>query len=58
MKSFIEGMIQPNGKENKLKSVIEIEKYNEINQTGSVVDNFLIVIATYDNPIQKIIGKI
>ena len=42
----------------KLNKVIAIEKNREINQTGSVVDSCLNVIATYDRPIQKIIGKI
>ena len=32
------------------------EKFNEISHTGSVVDNCLIAIATYDKPKQKIIG--
>ena len=35
-------------------STIEKEKKKLINQTGSVEDNFLIAIATYDNPRQKI----
>ena len=56
-KSLIVGITQPSGIENKLNNVIEIEKNNEISHTGSDVDSFLIVIATYDNPIQKIIGK-
>ena len=40
----------------KLKSIIENEKKKLINHTGSVEDNFLIAIATYDNPKQNIIG--
>ena len=43
---------------NKLANVIVIEKYKDINQTGSVVESCLIAIATYDNPKQKIIGYI
>ena len=38
--------------------MIAIEKFNEINQTGSVEESCLIAIATYERPIQKIIGKI
>ena len=38
--------------------VIAIEKFNEINHIGSVDDNCLIAIATYDRPRQKIIGYI
>ena len=37
---------------------IYIEKFNEINQTGSVEESCLIAIATYERPTQKIIGKI
>ena len=43
-------------KDKKLRSIIENEKKKLINQAGSVDDNFLIAIATYDNPKQKIIG--
>ena len=32
------------------------EKFKAINQIGSVVDNCLMAIATYDNPKQKIMG--
>ena len=46
IKSFISGIIQPYGIVKKLAKVIVKEKYNEISQTGSVVDNCLIVIAT------------
>ncbi len=46
IKSFISGIIQPNGIVKKLAKVIVAEKYSEINQTGSDVDNCLIVIAT------------
>jgi hypothetical protein len=35
---------------------MENEKKKLISHTGSVVDNFLIEIATYDKPKQKIIG--
>jgi hypothetical protein len=35
---------------------MENEKKKLINQAGSVEDNFLIAIATYDKPKQKIIG--
>ena len=38
-------------------NVIAKEKKNEISQTGSVVESCLIVIATYDIPMQKIIGN-
>ena len=38
--------------------MIAIEKFNEINHIGSVDDNCLIAIATYDRPRQKIIGYI
>ena len=41
---------------NRLKIKIEIEKNKPISQTGSVEDNCLIAIATYESPIQKIIG--
>ena len=37
-------------------TIIENEKKKLINHTGSVEDNFLIAIATYDNPKQNIIG--
>ena len=40
------GIFQPQGIEKKLASVIAIEKKSEINQTGSVVDNCLMLIAT------------
>ena len=40
------GIIQPNGIVNKLTKVIAAEKFNDINQTGSVDDNCLIAIAT------------
>ena len=40
----------------KLARVIAAEKFNDINHTGSVVDNCLIAIATYDKPKQKMIG--
>ena len=56
IKSFISGIIQPNGIVKKLIKVIAAEKFNDINQTGSVVDNCLMAIATYDKPKQKIIG--
>ena len=46
--------------ENKVEQALvyldENEKKKLISQTGSVVDNFLIEIATYDKPKQKIIG--
>ena len=42
----------------KLASVITKEKFKDISQTGSVDDNCLIVIATYDSPKQNIIGQI
>ena len=38
--------IQPNGIVNRLAKVIANEKLRDISQTGSVVDNCLIVIAT------------
>ena len=38
--------------------MIANEKKKLISQTGSVDDNCLIVIATYDKPKQKIIGSI
>ncbi len=41
---------------NRLKIKIEIEKNKPISQTGSVEDNCLIAIATYESPKQKIIG--
>ena len=46
----------PNGMVKKLARVIAAEKFNDINHTGSVVDNCLIAIATYDKPKQKMIG--
>ena len=46
IKSFILGIIQPKGIVNILASVIAAEKLRDINHTGSVVDNCLIVIAT------------
>ena len=49
-------MTQPWNKEKRPKIAIEKEKKKLISQTGSVVDNFLIAIATYDKPRQKIIG--
>ena len=55
-KSFVSGIIQPNGIVKKLTIVIAAEKFNDINHTGSVVDNCLIAIATYDKPKQKMIG--
>ena len=55
-KSFVSGIIQPNGMVKKLARVIAAEKFNDINHTGSVVDNCLIAIATYDKPKQKMIG--
>ena len=39
-------MIQPNGIDKTPTIVIAKEKKNEINQTGSVDESFLIVIAT------------
>ena len=45
-KSLIVGITQPRGIESKLNNVIDIEKNNEISHTGSVVESFLIVIAT------------
>ena len=41
---------------NKLTNVIAAEKFKDISHTGSVVDNCLIAIATYDRPKQKMIG--
>ena len=55
-KSFISGITHPKGIVKKLATVIAIEKFNEINHIGSVDDNCLIAIATYDRPRQKIIG--
>ena len=55
-KSLRLGKIQPWGNVKKLITIIDIEKYKPISQTGSVVDNCLIVIATYERPKQKIIG--
>ena len=46
IKSIIFGITQPNGIVKRLAKVIAAEKYKEINQTGSVVDNCLIAIAT------------
>ena len=46
IKSLIFGIIQPNGIVKRLAKVIAPEKYKEISQTGSVVDNCLIAIAT------------
>ena len=40
------GIFQPQGIEKKLARVIAIEKKSDINQTGSVVDNCLMLIAT------------
>ena len=51
------GITHPKGIVNKLAKVITIEKLRAISQTGSVVDNCLIAIATYDKPRQKIIGQ-
>tara|TARA_B110001452_G_C14879806_1_gene307586 strand:+ start:168 stop:515 length:348 start_codon:yes stop_codon:yes gene_type:complete len=45
-KSFIPGIIHPNGIVNKLAKVISAEKFKEISHTGSVVDSCLIAIAT------------
>ena len=56
-KSLKVGMIHPNGIDKTPTIVIAKEKKNEINQTGSVDESFLIVIATQDIPIQKIIGN-
>ena len=42
----------------RLNKVIAKEKNRDISQTGSVVDSCLNVIATYESPKQKIIGKI
>ena len=42
----------------KLNNVIAIEKKSEINQTGSVDESCLNVMATYERPKQNIIGKI
>ena len=56
-KSFKLGRIHPSVKILKrLKIKIEIEKNRPISQTGSVEDNCLIAIATYESPKQKIIG--
>jgi hypothetical protein len=52
------GITHPNGTVIKLNKVIAIEKNSEISHTGSVDDNCLSVIATYERPKQKIIGKI
>ena len=58
-KSLKLGRIHPSVKILKiLKIKIEIEKNKPISQTGSVDDNCLIAIATYESPKQKIIGKI
>ena len=46
IKSLIFGITQPNGIVKRLAKVIAAEKYKEISQTGSVVDNCLIAIAT------------
>ena len=51
-------MTHPNGIVRKLNNVIAIEKKSEINQTGSVDESCLNVIATYERPKQNIIGKI
>ena len=45
-KSWMLGITQPKGIVNKLAKVITIEKLRAISQTGSVVDNCLIAIAT------------
>ena len=45
-KSLKVGMIHPNGIDKTPTIVIANEKKNEINQTGSVDESFLIVIAT------------
>ena len=41
----------------KLNNVMATEKKREINQTGSVDESCLNVIATYESPKQKIIEK-
>ena len=51
------GITHPDGMVKKLNKVIAREKNREINQTGSVDDNCLNVMATYESPKQKIIGK-
>ena len=56
-KSLKPGGIHPSVKILKiLKIKIEIEKNKPISQTGSVDDNCLIAIATYESPKQNIIG--
>ena len=56
-KSLKLGRIHPSLKILKiLKIKIEIEKNKPISQTGSVDDNCLIAIATYESPKQNIIG--
>ncbi len=55
-KSTMLGIIQPLLIVVKLTIVIAIEKYSEINHTGSVLDSCLIEIATYAIPKQNIIG--
>ena len=46
IKSFKFGITHPKGIVKKLTIVIAAEKFNAISQTGSVVDNCLIAIAT------------
>ena len=46
IKSIKVGITHPNGTVNKPKIEIDNEKYNEISQIGSEVDNCLIAIAT------------
>ena len=55
-KSLKLGTIHPNGIVIIPAMLINNEKFNDISQTGSVLDNCLIAIATYDKPKQKIIG--
>ena len=52
------GITHPDGMVKRLNIVIAKEKNRDICQTGSVVDSCLNVIATYESPKQKIIGKI
>ena len=56
-KSLKLGRIHPSLKILKILIIkIEIEKNKPISQTGSVDDNCLIAIATYESPKQNIIG--
>ena len=58
IRSTNDGIIHFWYNEKKLNIKIENEKKKLINQTGSVEDNFLIAIATYESPKQKTIGYI